>query len=351
MHSELTEEIEGEESTSLARRKDNLEEVRLISLGTYTPDKVLTNKDLEEMVDTSDEWIKSRTGIEYRHLLGEDQNPSDMGVRASRRALEGSPIEGPDLDLIIVATNVSDFPIPGSAPFLAQSICPDSDVPFFDLKAGCSGFIYGIDMGLACLAGGSYENILVVGLEALSRVIDWEDRKTCVLFGDGAGAAVLRAGPSADGGRVLASKIHGNSNKAGLLRVEAGGTRLPADGDWNRENYYLQMEGKGVFKSAVKMMEQASREVLANTGLSVQDLDLIVPHQANVRIIKQLGRNLGVKMDKVMVNLDRFANTSTATVPLALEEAMAKGRIEKGDLVLLTAFGAGATYGATLLEF
>lgn len=302
------------------------------------------------MVDTSDQWIRTRTGIEERHILQDDEKPSKMAVEAGREAIESSEVSPSDLDLVLVATNVSDLPIPGSAPFLAQELDLREEIPFFDMKAGCTGFIYGLDIASKYLLAPEYHHLLLVGLEALSRVIDWNDRETCVLFGDGAGAAVIS--DNGGGHRIISSTIHGDPAKAGLLRLEVGGTRHPRPNGLSQDHSnYLQMEGKGVFKSAVNMMERASARVLADAGLSVGDIDWVVPHQANIRIIRKLSNRLGVGMDSVVTNLNKYANTSTATIPLALREAIEESTFDPGDRILLTAFGAGATYGATLLEW
>lgn len=334
----------------MTESKDRVILPNILSIGATVPDKVLTNEDLEKMVDTSDEWITSRTGIKHRHVLEEKEIPSSLGVEASREAIEGSPVGAEKIDLVVVATNISDMPIPGSSPFIVKELGLSPDIPFFDLKAGCSGFLYAIDVAANMIRGKGYGEILVVGLEALSRVVNWDDRSTCVLFGDGAGAAVI--GARGDRGRILSTSVYGDPSKAKLIRLEGGGTRLPpAEGSENDERYYVGMEGKGVFKSAVNMMKRSSLSVLEDAGLALSDVDWIVPHQANIRIIKQLAKSLGVGMDRIVVNVEEYANTSTATIPLAFKEGIEEGSIGSGDLVLLTAFGAGAAYGATLLEW
>jgi len=322
---------------------------KITGLGAKVPEEVLTNQDLEEMVDTSDEWITSRTGIKTRHVLGEEEDPSELGIAAAEEAIDNSPFDGDEIDLVVAATNVSDMPIPGSSPFITEGLGISEDVPFFDLKAGCSGFLYGLDVA-ANMIEGNYDTVLVIGLEALSRIVNWEDRSTCVLFGDGAGAAVVSSTGSS--GTMLASSMYGDPSKAKLINLEGGGTRYPpANGDVEDEKYYIAMEGKGVFKSAVNMMKRSSLDVLREAGVELSEVDLIVPHQANIRIIKQLAKSLGVEMDKVAVNLEKYANTSTATIPLAFKEYLEEGEIQPGDLVLMTAFGAGAAYGSTLIEW
>lgn len=322
---------------------------KITGLGAEAPEKVLTNEDLEKMVDTSDEWITSRTGIKRRHVLGDEETPSELGIRAAREAIDNSPVNREEIDLVMVATNVSDMPIPGSSPFITEGLGISANIPFFDLKAGCSGFLYGLDVASNML-GNNYDNILVVGLEALSRVINWNDRSTCVLFADGAGGAVVSS--SGSRGSVLASSMYGDPSKAKLINLQGGGTRFPpSEGDPQDEKYYVDMEGRGVFKSSVNMMKQSSMDVLREAGVELSDIDLIVPHQPNIRIIKQLAKSLGVKMDRVAVNIEEYANTSTAAIPLAFKEYLEEGRIESGDLVLMTTFGAGVTYGAMLIEW
>lgn len=323
---------------------------KITGIGASVPEKVLTNEDLERMVETSDEWITTRTGIKNRHVLDEGEDPSSLGIAAAKEAIQNSSTDVKEIDLVVAATNVSDLPIPGSSPFITRELDVSRDIPFFDLKAGCSGFIYGLDVASNMVLGTQYDDVLVVGLEALSRIVNWEDRSTCVLFGDGAGAAVVSSSGST--GAVLASSIYGDPSKAKLINLEGGGTRLPpAEGDPDDERFFIAMEGKGVFKSAVNMMKKSSNAVLEEAGLELSDVDLIVPHQANIRIIKQLAKSLGVSMDKIAVNLEEYANTSTATIPIAFKEYLEEGKINQGDIVLMTAFGAGAAYGATLLEW
>jgi 3-oxoacyl-[acyl-carrier-protein] synthase-3 len=321
---------------------------RILGTGHFVPDRVLTNNDLAQRVDTSDEWIVRRTGIRARHLLGEEDVPADMAIAAGRDALDRAGLRLSDVGLLIVATNFPELICPGTAPFVADGLGL-GNTPFFDLKAGCSGFVYGLSVADAMITSGACKHVLLVGSEALSRVTDWLDRKTCVLFGDGAGAVVLGDGASSEG--VLSSAIFGDPEKAMLLAIPAGGTRTPASPETvESRQHFVQMEGAGVYRSAVPMMAHALRIAVQRADLAISEVDWIIPHQANLRIIESLVRRLGVREDRVIVNLDRVANTSTASIPIALDEALRDGRIEPGQIVALTAFGAGATYAATVLR-
>jgi len=321
---------------------------RIRGTGSFLPERRVTNDELAASVDTSDEWIVQRTGIRERHLLGEDELPSDMGKAAAERALEAGRLTGADIDLLIAATNFPDMICPGSAPFIAEGLGL-GNTPFFDLTGGCTGFVYSIAVADGLIRAGSFERVLVIGLEALSRVTDWNDRKTCVLFGDGAGAAILEPGDEGEG--VLSSALFADPEKTLLLHMPAGGTRLPPSGETIGEGgHFLKMEGSGVFKSAAPMMERATLAALEKAGLGLEDVDWIVPHQANLRIIRSLTRRLGFPSDRVIVNLDRVANTSTASIPIALDEAIRSGRIGPGDVVVMTAFGAGVTYGSVVIR-
>ncbi len=321
---------------------------KIIGTGSYLPDKVVTNDELTRIVDTSDEWIVKRTGIRTRHLLDANEMPARMGIAAAEAAIAAGGIPVEAIDLLMVATNFPDMICPGSAPFVAAGLGLGQR-PFFDLKAGCSGFVYALAVAAGLIDASVYRHILVIGAEALSRVTDWSDRKTCVLFGDGAGAVLLGPGPRDHG--VLGSALHADGDKAMLLHLPAGGTRTPASHTTvDAGEHFLKMEGSGVYRSAVPMMETATREALAAAGLTLADVDWLIPHQANIRIIESLMRRLEVTPDRVIINLDRVANTSTASIPIALDEAVRDGRIVPGNVVVLTAFGAGATYGAVVVR-
>ena len=321
---------------------------RIAGTGSHLPATQLTNFDLEQLVDTSDEWIVQRTGIRTRHVLDEFEVPSDMSVDAGARALDDAGVRSDDVDLLLVATNFPDMICPGSAPFIARGLGFVS-TPFFDLKAGCSGFVYGLAVADGLIRAGIHRRVLLIGAEALSRVTDWTDRQTCVLFGDGAGAALLEPGDSDEG--VLGIALYGDAEKSLLLHMPGGGTRTPASAKSVAEHrHFVKMEGSGVFRNAAPMMERATLEALSAAELGLEDVDWIIPHQANVRIIDSLIRRLDVAPDRVITNLDRVANTSAASIPIALDEALRDGRIERGHVVAMTAFGAGVTYGAVVVR-
>jgi len=321
---------------------------RITGTGSSIPPTCVENSALAQHVDTTDEWIVKRTGIRTRHLLEDAQLPSDMGVEAGRRALLAADTPASDVDLLLVATNFPDMICPGSSPFVAQGLGL-SDVPFLDLTAGCSGFVYGLALAEGMIASGLFRRVLLVGMEALSRVTDWSDRRTCVLFGDGAGAVLME--PGEEGTGILGISLHGDADKALFLHIPSGGTREPASSETlARRGHFVKMEGSGVFRSAAPMMESATRVALQRAHLDLSDVDWIIPHQANQRIIDAFTRRLGVPSERVITNLERVANTSTASIPIALDEEIRAGRIQSGDVVLMTAFGAGVTYGAVVLK-
>jgi 3-oxoacyl-[acyl-carrier-protein] synthase-3 len=315
---------------------------RIVGTGSYLPEKILTNRDLELAVDTTDEWIQTRTGIRQRHIAADDEKTSDLALKASRRALDAAGIAAADLDLIVVATTTPDVVFPSTACFL-QAKLGVRNCPAFDVQAVCSGFVYGLSTADQFLRSGQYRNALVVGAEIYSRILDWSDRATCVLFGDGAGAVVLRR-DSAPG--ILSSHLHADGAYANLLSVPGtvcGGkvTGRPL----------LQMDGGGVFKFAVKALDDLVEEALTANGMQKSDIDWLVPHQANIRIIQASAKKLGLSMEKVVVTVDRHANTSAASIPLALDEAARDGRIRAGQHVLLEAVGGGFTWGAALVKW
>lgn len=319
-------------------------------VGAAVPEHVLTNAELERIVDTSDEWIVTRTGIKERHILGKTEDPTELAVRASKQALDKAGLAPSDLDFVITATNLGSMPIPGSSPFIIEGLGVGKDIPFFDLLAGCTGFVYALKVASDLIESGGYRNILIVGLEALSRFTDWEDRATCVLFGDAAGAAVVSRMPEGRG--VVSSCLSGDSSKWDVLYMDGGGTVHPASARTvERKMHTLKMTGGGVFKSAVRMMEDTTKRALEDAGLTKKDVDWVVPHQANMRILKAFAERFEFPLEKVVINLEKYGNTSTASIPLALTEATADGRIKTGDLLVLNAFGAGVTYGAVVLNW
>ena len=315
---------------------------RLVGTGSYLPEKVLTNQDLERMMDTSDEWIVSRTGIRQRHIAAAEQNASDLALAASRRALEAASVAPQDLGLIIVATTTPDMVFPSTA-CLLQAKLGARGAPAFDVQAVCSGFIYGLAIADQFIRSGQCKSALVVGTEVYSRILDWNDRATCVLFGDGAGAAVLKA-DSTPG--ILSSHLHADGNYAEKLSVP--GTVL---GGKVSGRPLLRMEGNVVFKFAVRVLGEVAEEAIAANHLDKSQIDWLIPHQANIRIIQATAKKLGLSMGKVVTTVERHANTSAASIPLALDEAVRDGRIVSGQRVLLAGVGGGFTWGAVLIRW
>lgn len=315
---------------------------RIIGTGSYLPEKMLTNKDLEASVETTDEWIRQRTGIRQRHIAADHQSASDLALQASRRALDMAGIGPEKLDLIIVATSTPDMVFPSTACIL-QAKLGIRGMPAFDVQAVCSGFVYALGIADQFMHSGRYEHILVVGAEVFSRILDWKDRGTCVLFGDGAGAVVLKR--SQEPG-ILAAPLHADGSYSGILSVP--GTVC---GGVISGRPLLQMEGNAVFRFAVKVLEEVALEALASGGLQKSDIDWLIPHQANIRILQATAKKLELPMDRVIVTVDRHANTSAASVPLALDEAVRDGRIRPGHHVLMEGVGGGFTWGAVLLKW
>ena len=317
--------------------------------GSALPGKILTNAELERMVDTSDEWITSRTGIRERRIAADDESMSLFAARAGTMALEAAGLEASELDLVILASVTPDMPIPSTA-CIVQDRLGARNAAAFDVAAGCSGFLYGLTVAERFLASPQYRNILLIGAEVLSKYVDWRDRTTCVLFGDGAGAVVLRAGEAPYG--VLASVLRADGSLADFIHVPAGGTREPASAKTVAEGrHFIKMKGNETFKMAVRSMEEASRQVLDRAGLRPEELALCIPHQANRRIIDAVGSRLGLRPEQVHVNIERVGNTSAASIPMALDEAARAGKLRPGDAVLLTAFGTGLTWGAAALRW
>ncbi|MFH2056585.1 MAG: beta-ketoacyl-ACP synthase III [bacterium] len=330
---------------------DKLYGAKIIGIGSYVPEKILTNADLEKIVDTSDEWITTRTGIKERHVVGDSgEVTSDMCIAAGRRALADAGLEPEDLDLLIIGTVTPDMRTP-SAAVLVQKELGAFNAAAMDVNAACVGFIYALTTARAFVASGQYRNILVFGSETLTSITNYKDRGTCVLFGDGAGAVIVSRAANGDN-NILATHIAADGRHHGLLYVQAGGSREPMTID-NIDNgvQYLKMNGSEVFKLAVRSMAQSANAALEEAGLTVDDLDLVIPHQANIRIINSLGKKLGVPEEKVFINIERYGNTSSASIPIALVEARDQGRLKRGDLVLLVSFGGGLVWGAVLLRY
>ena len=315
---------------------------RIVGTGSYLPQKVLTNRDLELAVDTTDEWIFTRTGIRQRHIAADGETTSDLALEASRSALHAAGTAAGDLDLIVVATTTPDMVFPSTA-CLLQAKLGVRNCPAFDVQAVCSGFVYGLSAADSFMKSGHYRNALVVGAEIYSRILDWSDRSTCVLFGDGSGAVVLRRDSSPG---ILSTHLHADGSYANQLSVPGTVCGGKVSG-----RPLLQMDGGGVFKFAVKAMDDLVEETLAANGMQKSDIDWLVPHQANIRIIQASAKKLGLSMEKVVVTVDRHANTSAASIPLALDVAVRDGRIRTGQHVLLEAVGGGFTWGAALVKW
>src|SRR5215212_5573842 len=316
---------------------------------SYVPERVLTNADLEKMVDTSDDWIVSRTGIRERRIAAENEFTSDMATKAALLAMERGNIKPEQIDLIILATITPDMPFPATACLVQQKIGARRAAAF-DMEAACSGFIYGLEIGQQFVMSQTYETVLVIGAEKLSSIINWKDRNTCVLFGDGAGAAVLQNRPNTHG--LLTACMGSDGTRADLLAMPGGGSRCPATLESVAQGmHYLRMDGKETFKNAVNAMLTAAREALRRCELDITQIKCIIPHQANLRIIDAVAERLGAKTEQVFVNLNKYGNTSAASVAIALDEAVQSGRIQRGDLILLVVFGAGLTWGAAVIEW
>lgn len=318
--------------------------IKITGTGFYVPDKVLTNSDLEKMVDTSDEWIVTRTGIRERRIASDDQAVSDLAIEAGRRTLEDAGIGVKDIDLILMATSTPDTIFPSTACWIQKGLKADH-IPAFDVSAGCTGFLYGMILAESMILNGTAKRILFIGGELLTKVMNWKDRNTCVLFGDGAGAVVLEE--SEDESGMLSFYWSADGKLGDLLSQPAGGTRIPASAESVASNlHYLQMKGNEVFKHAVKRMGEAALEALEKAGLTRDDVDCFIPHQANIRIIEATGRRLKLPREKVYVNIQKYGNTSVATIPISIHELKMAGKLKKGSIILMDAFGAGFTWAA-----
>ncbi len=322
--------------------------VKFLGIGSATPEKVLSNFDFEKMIDTSDEWIRSRTGISERRIAEPDVASSDLAYEASIKALEDASIGPEDIDGIIVGTITPDFIFPSTACVL-QKLLGAKNAFAFDVLAGCSGFIYALHVAKGLIQGGSAKKLLVVGAETLSKIMNYEDRTTCILFGDGAGAAVITASETPG---ILSSCLGANGDGWEYLYMPGGGSRIPTSEESVKNgSHFLQMQGKEVFKEAVKALQSSSLKAIEQAGITPDQIDLLIPHQANYRIIEVVRKRLELPEEKVFSNLDRYGNTSSASVPIALDEAVKSGRLKKGDIVVFSAFGAGFTWGASVVRW
>jgi 3-oxoacyl-[acyl-carrier-protein] synthase-3 len=326
----------------------SLRSSRISGTGSYLPERVLTNHDLEKIVETSDEWITTRTGIRERRVAAPGQACSDLAIIAATRALEMAGVAPRDIDSVIVGTVTGDMQFPATAA-LVQDRLGAVNASAFDVSAACSGFIYGVNIAHGMIASGQMNRALVIGAEVLTKFVDWTDRATCVLFGDGAGAAVVEAAPPGEG--ILSTYMRSDGSLAELLCIPGGGSRRPFDDDTMQEHLqFIKMKGDGVFKWAVRAMADAARIAAETAGCRLDDVALLVPHQANIRIIDAVVERLEFPRERVIVNLDRLGNTSSATIPTAYDEAVRSGRLKPGDLVVFAGFGGGFTWGSVLLR-
>ncbi|KUO52410.1 MAG: 3-oxoacyl-ACP synthase [Desulfitibacter sp. BRH_c19] len=328
---------------------ENKYRAKIVGVGMYLPEKIVTNKCLETTVDTNDEWIKSRTGIEERRVVEDDLACSDLGAKAALKAMERAKVTPEDIDLIIVATLTGDMVWPSTACLIQEKIGAYKAAAY-DLSAGCTGFIYGLTTATQFIETGYYKNVLVIGAEVMSKIVNWDDRNTCILFGDGAGAVVLQ--PSQDSSGILANYLGSDGRGAHLLKQPAGGSSLPPSYQTIDDKMHtIHMNGNEVFKFAVRVMGEASLKVLEMAGVKKEEVDLFIPHQANIRIVEAATKRLNLSPERVVVNLNKYGNMSSASIPVALNEAYENNRICAGQKVLLVGFGAGLTWGATLIQW
>ncbi len=324
---------------------------KISSFGHYVPEKIINNFDLEKIVDTNDEWIRTRTGMSERRVAADDQNASDLAYNAAINAIEKSRLKYKDINLIIVATISGDHSYPSTA-CLVQKKLGLKGVPAFDVSAGCTGWIYAMNIAKQFVETGAYEHVLVIGVELLSRFLNWDDRNTCVLFGDGAGASIVSRNAKGSSSSIIDGDLEADGAHDDLLYQPAGGSAMPASIETVKQNLHtVHMQGNKVFKLAVKSMYSASETVLKRNDLKINDIDWLVTHQANMRIIEALGKKLKIDKSKVIVNIQKYANTSAATIPIAVSEAIEEGKIRRGDVILLVSFGAGLTWGSLLARY
>jgi 3-oxoacyl-[acyl-carrier-protein] synthase-3 len=332
------------------RSKATPRSVHIVGTGSYVPDRVMTNADLEKLVDTTDEWIVTRSGIRERRIAPDHMCTSDMAAEAARRAMEQAGVRETEIDLIICATITPDMPFPATACLIQQKIGA-KNAAAFDMEAACSGFLYGLEIGQNFITSGTFDTVLVIGAEKLSTIVDWQDRATCVLFGDGAGAVVLEPAPAGEG--ILQVDWRTDGEYADMICMPGGGCRYPP---WSHESIdqrlpFIKMRGNETFKVAVRALTELSLSVLESAGMKPEDLDLFIPHQANIRILQAVGSRLGLGEDKVFTNVQHTGNTSAASIPLAMADAVAEGRLTRGSLVLASAFGGGLTCASMLFRY
>ncbi|MGQ9569325.1 MAG: beta-ketoacyl-ACP synthase III [Thermodesulfovibrionales bacterium] len=322
---------------------------RIISTGSYLPEKVLTNSDLERMVDTTDEWITERTGIKERRIAADEQTASDFAYEASKLALERASLKAEDIELIILATVTGDMPFPSTACILQHKLGA-KNAAAFDINAACSGFLYALHIADSFIRSYMNKRILVVGSEVLSKITDWNDRTTCVLFGDGAGAVIVE--PTEEKRGIISMSIYSDGSSWELLHIPGGGSRYPASKETiDKRLHYIKMKGNETFKFAVRTLEELVIKILKDNKLDASQISLLIPHQANLRIIQATAERIGLPMDRVLVNLDKYGNTSAASIPIALDEVVMSGRIKDGDYILLEAFGGGLTWASALIKW
>jgi 3-oxoacyl-[acyl-carrier-protein] synthase-3 len=321
----------------------------ITGVGSYVPAKILTNADLEKLVDTSNEWITTRTGVKERRLAADDEFTSDLAYKAAVVAMQRAGVTGDQIDLIITATITPDMPFPSTSCLVQQKIGARRAAAF-DIEAACSGFIFGLEVAQQFIMSRTYDTVLVIGAEKLSSIVDWQDRNTCVLFGDGAGAAVLQNRPNAHG--LLTAVMGSDGEKSNLLFMPGGGSRCPATAESVKSRmHYLRMEGKETFKNAVQAMQTAAEEALRRCEIDISRIKCVIPHQANRRIIEAVGERIGAKPEQLFINVNKYGNTSAASVAIALDEAVSSGIVQRGDLILMVVFGAGLTWGAAVIEW
>ncbi|RMD57432.1 MAG: ketoacyl-ACP synthase III [Nitrospirae bacterium] len=324
---------------------------KIVGTGFYVPEKVVTNKDLEKKIDTTDEWITTRTGIKERRIVSNGETTSDLALRASERALKMAGIKSQDLDLIIVTTMSGDMPMPSTASILQYKLGARM-VPAMDLNAACTGFLYGLAVAESFIKADSrrYRHVLLVGADIMSHFMDWSDRSTCVIFGDGAGAVVLV--PSYDSSGVISTKLYSDGSLWDLVCLPGGGTLYPPSKEMvEKKLSYVKMKGNETFKVAVRTLYNIAKDILSENNLHIDEISLLIPHQANIRIIQAIGERLGLPMEKIFINIDRYGNTSAASIPIALDEALRGGKISKDDYIIMEAFGSGLTWASALIKW